>query len=92
VDVGAEEAHAPVVEDKGDRVLAAGQGVGVGGLPRATGPEDEVERGWHDACSSSEAQEQLIWEFFCQHSQKRTFPRSQMGQLPPVALPAASGR
>src|SRR5204863_6211584 len=46
-DVGAEEARAPVVEDEGDRALAAGQGVGVGGLPRAAGPEDDVERGWH---------------------------------------------
>ena len=38
-----------LVEDKGDGALAAGQGMGVGGLPRADGPEDEVERGWHDA-------------------------------------------
>src|ERR1700733_9849137 len=34
LDVGAEEARPPLVEDEGDRALAAGQGVGVGGLPR----------------------------------------------------------
>lgn len=44
-DIGAEEALAPVVEDEGDRALAAGQGVGVGGLPCAAGSEDDVERG-----------------------------------------------
>ena len=58
LDVGAEQARTPFVEDEGDRALAAGQGVGVGGLPRGAGPEDHVERGWQGVTSSLEAREQ----------------------------------
>src|SRR6185312_3600442 len=47
--VGAEQARAPLVEDEGNRALAAGQGVGVGGLARGAGPEDDMERGWYGA-------------------------------------------